>query len=144
MKHITESIIGKKGSPNLNIFPIPGIITLKYEKEDTLWDGQDRCDGWYMIADPNRDMFILWSAKASYYPYVYAGGWGTPKWDSSVLDGFDWALLEGDPGIKTPVEMYNIITDDSAFDGYAMGAICNVYVDIPEKIKKLIGKYLGI
>jgi len=144
VRTLQESIIGRKGSPKLNIIPIPGTITLKYERDDGNWDYKDRCDGWFMIIDPEYRMFILWSAKATYYPYIYAAGWGgIPDWDFGIYDNYEWCVLEGEPGIKTPMEMYNIITT-SEFDGYAMGAICNVKVDVPDKVRDVIDKQLGI
>lgn len=140
MKTLQESIIGRKGTKS-KFLHIPGKIMLRYEKDDGSWDGKDYCDGWYVLTNPEEQILLLWSPEATYYPYFYYDT--TSSWDQIKTE--TWDLLEGVPDIKTPEDMYDIITDVDKWNeavGYA--TIFNIYINMPDNVIRDIRRYTGL
>lgn len=138
MKTLQESIIGRKGTKS-KFLRIPGKITLRYEADDGNWDGKDYCDGWYVFTNPEEHILLLWSPKAKYSPYFYYDT--ISSWNQIV----NWDLLEGVPDIKTPEDMYDIITDVDKWNEVVVYAtIFNVYIDMPDNVIRDIRRYTGL
>lgn len=138
MKHITESIIGRKGSVR-NIIPIPGIIGFRYEGLSGFaegWKGSDRCGDWHLIMDSDRLMVLLYSPKAKFYPFLYRDDdW---KWNFDT----SWNLAVGTNKIKTPGEMYDIMEDEDKWEWiFGNSAIYKVFIEMPDKVEDLIRNY---
>ena len=138
MKTLQESIIGRKGTKS-RFLHIPGKMTIRYEMDDGSWDGEDYCDEWYVLTNPEEHILLLWSPKATYAPYFYYDT--ISNWNQMET----WCLLERIPDIKTPKDMYDIITNMDKWDDLAnYNTIFNVYIDIPDNVIRDIRRYTGL
>lgn len=136
MKTLQESIIGRKGIPRSltdgYTISIPRIKTLKYEKTNGSWSYDDKCIGWYLMMDHEKSTIMLWSQKATYYPFIYTR--------DIIFDGFmgNWNLMPGKPNISID-EIYDILDSDAeTWNDLVCDSIVNIEINLPSGIESLI------
>ena len=142
MKHISESIIGRKGTANKTIIHIPGTIEFMYEVDSLSnplngWMATDECDDWYLLIDQEKLIVMLWSPKANYFPFLYTDDdW---KWHFNSAWNLAAKILPELKGVNSPSEIYDLISDADHWDKYtAKKAITNVSIEMPKAIETLI------
>ena len=140
MKHIQESIIGKKGSSPA-IIPISGNIEFTYEVNrlsDPMcgWQATDSCAGWFLLKEPKKNIIIFWSPKSHYCPCKYIKDIG----EYNLFE--NWFVVPNSlSSIRTAREVYDLISDDKWMGIYMRSAISDsVDLDMSSEIRDLIRK----
>ena len=142
MKTLQESIIGRKGSTNKIIIPIPGTIEFMYEVHSLSnplngWKATDKCDDWYLLVDQEKLIVMLWSPKANYFPFLYTDDdW---KWHFGSAWNLAAKILPELKDVNSPEEIYDLISDADHWDKYtAKKSITNVSIKMPKEVENLI------
>ena len=142
MRSLQESIIGRKGSTNKTIIPIPGTIEFMYEADSPSnpmkgWKDTDKCDDWYLLVDQEKLIVLLWSPEANYFPFLYTDDdW---KWHFNSAWNLATKSMPGLKGINNPGAIYVLMNNADYWDNHiAKKSITNVSIEMPKEVEKLI------
>ena len=138
MKHIQESIIGRKGTYS-KITPIkdklhweffePDIYNLNYNYESK---------DWYMFQ--NDDIVLFWNADSAYCPYFFKTDLEYNK--KTYINPHKWKLLCNLYFSPGPEKAYNRLVDD--FYDYSSKFMSNITslnsIYVPQEVQNLINR----
>lgn len=146
MKHIQESIIGRRGSGTLpRIIQIKDKLHWEFFEPDTYninynYESRD----WYMFQD--NDIVLFWDKDAVYYPYFFKADLEIDNYGNKYVPlspNKKWKLLSGSYDTNSdPKKAYDKLIKD--FDNYSRIFMNNItylnYIYVPEEVKDLIKK----